>query len=505
MAVSRYVEIEYNQGTLPFVLDDYVIGETSGTLGVVVKIRGATNVGDLYLVPHLDEEMGEFVEGENLLVNNVTKAKVFAVSNIYTQSVVQVGANSPFNKQHIDSVGASFVRFAEGSQQFDAFGATKVSQNTTLADYLHDVEDESNLWSVATISGGTRTYLSTESAVILSTDGTATSRCTQTTHRYHHYFPGTGNLIEMTVSCGDTGKTNNKRRWGYFDDDDGLFFQLSDTGLSVVRRYSVTGPVIEEVVPQVDWNHDRADGTDTSLINIDVTKVNIWWIDYQWLGSGRVRMGIISPNGERIVCHHFESANLRDRAYMRTGSLPLRIENINSGIVGSSAEMRFQAASVKVEGALEPYFSNYADPGNGGIAVTSLRPVASIRPAVQFRFKTNRTHIQPQSISVYVSGGPALCHVIENTTLTGATFPTQVGAVEVDNAATVATGGKTVKTVMLAIGTHEIDLRMVYDYMSDGLRLNADNTQTQCLSLVCDVLAGSTPTVYAAFNWQQLS
>lgn len=506
MYAGRFTEIMFDIGTVPFIVGDHVVGGTSGTLGVVTKVNGTTTNGDIYVVPHLDDEMGNFVTGEAILVNSINRARVVTVTEIFVQNVVQVGASAPFNRQEIDADGASYVRFTEGSQQFDSFGTTKVSQATTLGDYSHDMFQDAESFSTSLASGGAVNYLSAEAAVILATDGTLGSRSMQTSHRYHHYFIGIGILVAMTTACGDTGKSGNKRRWGYFDDSDGVFFQLNGTSLELVMRSSVTGSVTEEVITQSDWNTDRMDGTGKSLLDIDITNVNIWWFDLQWLGSGRVRCGIFGPDGTRLVVHNMEHANMLPRAYMRTGSLPIRVENVNTGVAGAASELRFQAASVKAEAAITPSFKNYACSGTtAGTVIGTDTPVASIRAATTFNSKPNRTFIKLDSISVFVTGGPVRCHVIENTTLTGATWPGTFGAAETDSTATARSGGKIVKTVYLTTGSHTIDLSTIYDFTSDTLRLNADGTQTQNISLVCDMVDLTVPTVRASFSWGQLS
>lgn len=506
MYAGRFSEIRFDTGTVGFTLGDHVVGGITGTLGIVTKVNGTLSTGDIYVVPHLDEEMGNFVTGENLLVNSVIHARVASVTEIYVQNVTQVGASAPFNRQEIDVAGAAYVRFTEGSQQFDSFGTTKVSQATTLGDYSHDMHEDTEAYSTLTASGGSVSYLSAESAVILATDGTIGSRAQQTTNRYHHYFVGIGLLAAMTTACGDTGKAGNKRRWGYFDDSDGMFFQLNGTTLELVMRSSTTGSVVEDVVPQSEWNADRVDGTGPSLITLDITNVNIWWFDLQWLGSGRVRCGIFSPDGTRLVVHTMQHANMLPRAYMRSGSLPIRMENINTGVTGASSELRFQAATVKAEAALTPVFYNYACSGTPtGTVIGTDTPVASIRAATTFNSKPNRTFIKLDSISVFVSGGPVRCQIIENTVLTGATWPSVYGAAEVDRSATARSGGKSVKTVFLAPGSHIIDLSDVYDFTSDTLRLNADGTQTQNVCLVGNMVDLTVPTMFVSFNWGQLS
>jgi hypothetical protein len=139
----------------------------------------------------------------------------------------------------------------------------------------------------------------------------------------------------MTIVLSDSGKAGNLRQWGYMDDSDGLFFELNGQTLNVVVRNSTSGTVQETRIPQSQWSSNRVNGEGgTFNINnaiLDVTKDNIYWIDFQWLGAGRVRFGVYI-NGLKIVCHEVQNTNKSPRPYMRSGSLPIRYRCENTGV-----------------------------------------------------------------------------------------------------------------------------------------------------------------------------
>jgi hypothetical protein len=100
-----------------------------------------------------------------------------------------------------------------------------------------------------------------------------------------------------------------------------------DTGVTVSKTIDVR-------VPQSQWNIDRGDGTGASGFNIDLTKMQMWYIDYSWYGAGAIRFGFKNQRGEVIYCHRMANANLRTEAYMRSGNLPSRYE-CNTSILNS--------------------------------------------------------------------------------------------------------------------------------------------------------------------------
>jgi hypothetical protein len=110
----------------------------------------------------------------------------------------------------------------------------------------------------------------------------------------------------------------------------------SDTVMTIYPEYrgsSIAAPsqvVVSKTVntryPQSSWNIDRANGTGISGFNLDITKMQMWYIDYAWYGAGAVRFGIKNQRGEVYYCHRIANANQRTEAYMRSGNLPARYE-----------------------------------------------------------------------------------------------------------------------------------------------------------------------------------
>ena len=82
----------------------------------------------------------------------------------------------------------------------------------------------------------------------------------------------------------------------------------------------------QEKIPQSEWNIDKCDGTGPSGYNLDLTKMQMLYIDYSWYGAGAIRYGFKNQRGEIIYAHRLPNANYRTEAYMRSGNLPARYE-----------------------------------------------------------------------------------------------------------------------------------------------------------------------------------
>ncbi len=84
-------------------------------------------------------------------------------------------------------------------------------------------------------------------------------------------------------------------------------------------------------VPQSQWNMDKMNGTGPSGYNIDISKMQMAYIDYTWYGAGFIRFGFRAVNGDIIYCHKMPNNNVNTQAYMRSGNLPGRLEATNYG------------------------------------------------------------------------------------------------------------------------------------------------------------------------------
>jgi hypothetical protein len=83
---------------------------------------------------------------------------------------------------------------------------------------------------------------------------------------------------------------------------------------------------VDTRIPQSSWNIDKMDGTGTSGYNIDLSKMQMFYIDYTWYGAGTIRFGFRATNGDVTYCHRIVNNNVNAEAYMRSGNLPARYE-----------------------------------------------------------------------------------------------------------------------------------------------------------------------------------
>ena len=99
--------------------------------------------------------------------------------------------------------------------------------------------------------------------------------------------------------------------------------------------YALVSKTIDTRIPQSQWNLDRCDGTGPSGYRIDLTRMQMFYMDYSWYGAGTIRWGVRATNGQIIWCHQQQNNNRQYEAYLRSGNLPAHYES--NGIVGYSS------------------------------------------------------------------------------------------------------------------------------------------------------------------------
>jgi hypothetical protein len=326
----------------------------------------------------------------------------------------------------------------------DAFGRMRVSQPYTLFDSQNRYAAD-NQFDVSTTGTGTTTFLTNEAAVKMEVTGAGVGSVLRQSYRSFPYQPGKGLLVLATFVMDSSMSLNLTQRVGYYNDQNGVFFQRVDGTYSFVLRSYVTGSVSNaRTVNQSDWNGDKLNGNGASGYTLDPSKAQILWMDFEWLGVGSVRCGFII-NGEYITCHTFNNANEITNVYMTTAILPVRYEIVTTSAVAAS--MKAICCSVVSEGGFEQTSIDHVARRTSVLTTigTTFLPLVSIRLAsgrTGAVVLPNRVQVLPTTSQNYEVA------LIKNPTLTGASWsavPTDSN-VEFDVAATATTGGSIVQT-----------------------------------------------------------
>lgn len=331
-----------------------------------------------------------------------------------------------------------------GGTNVDAFGRLRTSGPYTLFDSQNRYA-KNDLFDESTATGGTVTYDANASTVLLNVTTSSGSSVVRQTYRSFSYQPGKG-LLALNTFVMDAAKTNVRARIGYFNTQNGVFLERNGTTVNIVRRTYTSGAAVDTAVPQSSWNGDKLDGTGDSGYTLDLTKAQILWQDFEWLGVGSVRVGFVI-DGQYIICHTFLNANNLSSVYMTTAILPVRYEIENVGAAASSSTLKQICSTVISEGGYEKKVAlNVArmTAANTSISTTFV-------PLVSLRLASGRTGavVIPDGYSVLPTATSATTFeivLVKNPTLTGASWVASDSAnVEQDLSATSYTGGTIVQ------------------------------------------------------------
>jgi hypothetical protein len=105
--------------------------------------------------------------------------------------------------------------------------------------------------------------------------------------------------------------------------------------LAPTAQFVQVAKTIDTKVPQSEWNIDTMDGNGPSGFTLELTKMQMFYIDYSWYGAGFVRWGLRGLDGTVYYVHKLINNNTNSEAYMRSGNLPGRYESNTFGKVTS--------------------------------------------------------------------------------------------------------------------------------------------------------------------------
>lgn len=313
------------------------------------------------------------------------------------------------------------------SASVDAFGRLRVSNNHILLTGHLSYADNPLVWDTQLTAGGTVAYSADKSALTMSVTTAAGDAVVRQTKRYWLYRAGQSQQIIATAAVLDP-IANQRKRMGYFDEDNGIFFEVNGVvDIAFTHRTSTSGSPVDTRIVQANWNLDRLDGTGPSGIVLDLTKTQQCRIDLQWLGVGRARVGF-DIEGSVVYAHQFVFANvLAGVPYMKTGSLPVRYELTNTGTSVGGDFVEICAAVIR-EGGEED--DGYPLPLRSPISGSVLNATPTPRSTVSVRLRNShvRAFIKPIQASIMNLGNqPIAFDLVLNPTLDGALSWADIG------------------------------------------------------------------------------
>lgn len=312
----------------------------------------------------------------------------------------------------------------------DAFGRLRVSNPFTLFEFSSiRGKNEYLIQELVTPNAGSASSTHYPGQSYVSMTAASGGSVVRQSREYIMYQPGKSKLVYMTGVLFDASGAGLTSRIGVFDASMGIFIQCQGTTLSVVERDFNDSP-IDTVINRNQW-FDKLDGTGPSGAVIDFTKAQIFYFDFEWLGVGQVRCGIIQA-GRYLPYYTFVHKNELLRPYITMAKLPLRYEITNAS--ATSRTMRMICGTVISEGGVSPLgqnfiYGNYLTTGVGVVdnAPAIRVPIMGIRLRSTFPFNRATLKLQKIDIISTSSNVAGSWQILRNPTINTAKFPSKLG------------------------------------------------------------------------------
>jgi hypothetical protein len=390
----------------------------------------------------------------------------------------------------------------------DAFGRGRTSLPLTMFDSSHRYKDN-GLWNTKITGGGTKSFSANEGLITLAIDSSSGSEIIRETTKVFSYQPGKS-LLNLNTFVLSPAKSGLRQRIGYFGSQNGFYFQLESSTASFVRRSYNTGEIVETVKTQSEWNIDKLDGTGPSGITLDLTKAQILWMDFEWLGVGSVRMGFII-DGLFIHCHSFHHANKISSTYITTASLPLRYEIKNLTGTASSSTLKQICSTVISEGGYELNGMQQAV-ATPVTTPTVLAVTGTYYPIVSIRLKSNYLDaiaiLTALSIMAASNNTNYQWQIVASGTTSGGTWVSagEDSSLEYNLTATSITGGRILASGFISgsnqsSGTIDILKEALFKFK---LERNTFTPQGFEISVVAAASAANA-NIFASLDWEEVS
>ena len=242
----------------------------------------------------------------------------------------------------------------------------------------------------------------------------------------------------------------------------------SDTAMLVSPEYrgtTVVGTIMSKTtdvrVPRTQWA-DPLDGTGVSRYNLDLSRMQMFYIDYSWYGAGFARFGMRTTKGNIAYVHQFTNNNIQYEAYMRSGNLPAHYEsNGISAVTSLTATLGTGGAGTVVNVASTEGFSP-----TGVLRISNPGATGTIEQ-VSYSSKTATSFVVAARAQV---GGNAAAQ----TFTFSATAPTLVEFSSPDTLASLSHWGSSV----IMDGRYDDDKSLVFNYgMTAPITTTAGNAR----------------------------
>lgn len=339
-----------------------------------------------------------------------------------------------------------------------------------------------------------------ESATITLDGDAGTANLTATTTA--------GNAFEIARDLTADGTLGAK--WNFFQNGDkvvaisksvgaksGSYSFSSSTATATITQNNAGVTKNKTTVAQSSWNTNRLDDGEFIL---DPTELNIYQIDFGYLGAANITFSVYNPkSGAFQAVHKMENP---DKTKTIVSNPNLKIGWTSASLGSSGTNLTVEGASANIAKCAQEH-SLQGDPlslqsSKSAISTTATN-VLTIRNRGHYGSIYNQGNLTPNSIVVNNDHNKGLVvSVVKNATLSGVTnytYKNESDSIcEYDTAGTTVTGGETVAAgIIAASDSSEIDLK----------KYSLNLLPRETLTISCRTISGTATSTDATFSWSE--
>jgi hypothetical protein len=304
---------------------------------------------------------------------------------------------------------------------FTGKGRLKVSPYQTVFFNTFQYGKETDVWDESTASGGVATHNPNNSGIDMSVTSTINSEVVRQTLHVMRYIPSRTSTLSFSIKL-NVPVSGIRRRFGINNGTDGAYFEDGGDGNYYCGIMNTGGT--SQRVGRENWNGDKLDGNGPSGIVADPTKQQMVSFEYDWYGAGQVKIGWLIE-GETIIVHTFDTANVLPSVWCKTPFLPIRVEikNLTGGQAGGPFVMSQGSNSLISEG--QPEKLGVAQNVQTAITGVNTGSVNTFTHLLSIRLKSADLQgvVLPQYYQVATVDNTSIFYkLIRNATVTGGSW-----------------------------------------------------------------------------------
>lgn len=377
----------------------------------------------------------------------------------------------------LSSLNTPISKDYAGRQAFHTvFGEAVVGMRDDSISCLFQYNNSTRDVRTTTTGSGTTSNADSQAIVAVDTAVGLASLVSVDTLRYR---PGHEANVQFTTAYVGAQSGVNQYH-GLMNGADGAAFGTKD---GVFGVWFIKDSV-ETFYPQSSWVGDKCDGTGPSGFTLDPTKLNIFMVQFGWLGAAPIAFSVYTGALDGwVTCHRLEFANTQLLPHLSNPTLPITMKVERASGTGTAANIRTSswrggvtAGPAESANSSQRWFA-HTELSIVIAAASARNNVFTLRNEATFQGKTNHVVVELGIVTFDNAGNKTVAfYGTKNATLVGAGAYAAKDAsnsvISVATGGTITGGTQGPATVIKAGGDRRTDVR------GTGIIINPGETFT---------------------------